>query len=213
MKRKTNSGVYASLIIALVIFLTCSCKKPAATPDTNLPSDALPSITTKAASSITPYTAVSGGNITSDGGSAVTTRGVCWSTSQSFTIDNCLNKTTDGADVGSFSSLATELNYNTTYYIRAYGTNSNGTGYGNLVSFKTTTPAYIIGQSYGGGIIFYIDGTGQHGLISATTDQSTGAPWGCSGTLIGTGMTLSLMVTMIGFYHRKMNLIRCTFKI
>jgi hypothetical protein len=46
-------------------------------------------------------------------------------------------------------------------------------------------PSFTIGQSYGGGIIFYIDGTGQHGLISATSDQSSGAQWGCFGTLIG----------------------------
>jgi hypothetical protein len=43
---------------------------------------------------------------------------------------------------------------------------------------------YNIGQSYGGGIIFYIDGTGQHGLIAALTDQSSAAEWGCSGTSI-----------------------------
>lgn len=43
---------------------------------------------------------------------------------------------------------------------------------------------FAIGQSYGGGIIFYIDGTGQHGLIAAASDQSTAAEWGCQGTLI-----------------------------
>jgi hypothetical protein len=45
--------------------------------------------------------------------------------------------------------------------------------------------SYYVGASYGGGIIFYIDGTGLHGLISAQTDQSTGAQWGCYGTSIG----------------------------
>ena len=44
---------------------------------------------------------------------------------------------------------------------------------------------YAIGQNRLGGVIFYIDGTGQHGLISATNDQSTGAQWGCYGTFIG----------------------------
>lgn len=44
---------------------------------------------------------------------------------------------------------------------------------------------FVIGQHYGGGIIFYIDGTGQHGLISAISDQSTGVTWGCDTTLIG----------------------------
>ena len=44
---------------------------------------------------------------------------------------------------------------------------------------------FSIGQSYGGGIIFYLDGSGVHGLIAATIDQTVGASWGCSGTLIG----------------------------
>ncbi|MFZ4522348.1 MAG: DUF1566 domain-containing protein [Bacteroidales bacterium] len=44
---------------------------------------------------------------------------------------------------------------------------------------------FVVGQNRLGGVIFYIDGTGQHGLISATSDQSAGAQWGCYGTLIG----------------------------
>ena len=44
---------------------------------------------------------------------------------------------------------------------------------------------FQIGQNYGGGIIFYIDGTGQYGLIAAESDQAEGAEWGCAGTLIG----------------------------
>jgi len=47
-----------------------------------------------------------------------------------------------------------------------------------------TAPQYFIGQSYGGGIIFYIDGTGQHGLIAATSDLNTDAEWGCKGTSV-----------------------------
>ena len=60
--------------------------------------------------------------------------------------------------------------------------NSVGTAYGNEVTFNNT---YYIGANYGGGIIFYIDGTGLHGLISATIDQVTMIIWGCFGTLIG----------------------------
>ncbi len=63
----------------------------------------------------------------------------------------------------------------------------------SIPTIRLNTSAYSIGQSYGGGIIFYIDNTGQHGLISATTDQSSEvtprAPWGCSGTLIGSTST------------------------
>jgi Protein of unknown function (DUF1566) len=58
----------------------------------------------------------------------------------------------------------------------------NGTSWTNMTGVAVS---FAIGQSYGGGIIFYIDGTGLHGLISAPTDQSTGAQWGCYGTLIG----------------------------
>ena len=42
---------------------------------------------------------------------------------------------------------------------------------------STVTTIYTIGQTYGGGRIFYIDGTGQHGLIAATSDQSIGIAW------------------------------------
>ena len=65
----------------------------------------------------------------------VTSRGVCWSTSQNPTIND--NKTTDGSGTGGFTSSLTNLTPNTTYYVRAYATNSAGTGYGNVVSFTT----------------------------------------------------------------------------
>jgi hypothetical protein len=77
------------------------------------------------------------------------------------------------------------LNANTTYYVRAYVTNRKGAAYGDQKSFKTKiAPVFTIGKSYGGGVIFYIDSTGVHGLIAAKTDQSNEAVWGCSGVLI-----------------------------
>jgi hypothetical protein len=62
---------------------------------------------------------------------------------------------------------------------------------------KADTPASatpkVIGQNYGGGIIFYVDVTGQHGLISASSDQSSGAEWGCYGTSIpGTNTAIGM---------------------
>jgi len=129
-------------------------------------------LTTTAITGVTTNSASSGGSITSDEGSAVTARGVCWNTGGSPTIAD--SKTTDGSGMGSFTSSLTSLTGGTTYYVRAYATNSLGTAYGNEVSFTTT---YYIGQSYGGGIIFYIDGTGQHGYISAASDQSGGETW------------------------------------
>ena len=93
------------------------------------------SITTAPAIIITSSGALSGGNITSDGGSVITARGVCWSTSANPTIEN--SKTTDATGIGSYVSSITELAPNTTYYLRAYATNSIGTSYGNEVVFTT----------------------------------------------------------------------------
>lgn len=84
---------------------------------------------------ITPTTAVCGGNITSDGGLQVTERGVCWSTSHNPTIYN--NRTIDGTGIGSFTSNITDLTNETTYYVRAYATNSMGTAYGQELQFTT----------------------------------------------------------------------------
>lgn len=100
---------------------------------TTLPS--APHINTTAASNIMHNSASSGGWVTYDGGSAVTARGVCWSTSQNPTLAD--NYTTDGSGTGTFSSIITGLNIGTTYYVRAYATNSIGTSYGSQVSFTT----------------------------------------------------------------------------
>lgn len=95
-----------------------------------------PTLTTAAVTEITTSTATSGGNVTSDGGAAVTAKGVCWGTAAKPTITN--SKTTDGTGTGSFTSSLTGLTPNTLYYVRAYATNSEGTAYGNEVSFTTS---------------------------------------------------------------------------
>ena len=95
----------------------------------------LPTVTTNPATNITQTTATSGGNVTSDGGSAVTARGVCWSTSSNPTISG--NHTNDGSGTGIFVSNLSGLSQNTLYYIRAYAINSTGTAYGNEISFTT----------------------------------------------------------------------------
>jgi len=98
----------------------------------------LPTITTTWLSAITATSATGGGNITSDGGATVTVKGVCWSTSQNPTT--ALNtKTTDGSGTGSFTSILTGLTPGTTYYVRAYATNSIGTVYGNQIIPSTLT--------------------------------------------------------------------------
>ena len=96
----------------------------------------IPTIKTTTASNITDSSAVSGGNITSDGGTTIIARGVCWDTIPNPTISN--NHTTDGLDTGSFTSHLTGLTARTTYYVRAYATNAVGTAYGNEETFLTT---------------------------------------------------------------------------
>ena len=93
------------------------------------------SLTTSLISNKTSISATCGGYISTDGGSTVTTRGVCWGTNPNPTISN--TKTVDGSGIGSFASNITGLTAGTTYYVRAYSTNSSGTAYGNQVSFMT----------------------------------------------------------------------------
>jgi hypothetical protein len=97
---------------------------------------ALPTLTTTTATSITQTSASSGGNITSDGGYAVTARGVCWSETVNPTLSD--PHTTDGTGEGVFTSLIDGLVPITDYYYRAYATNSLGTSYGNELTFSTT---------------------------------------------------------------------------
>lgn len=91
------------------------------------------------ASSITSVSASSGGTVLTDGSTTITARGVCWSTSTAPTVA-LSTKTTDATGTGSFTSSITALAANTTYYARAYATNSVGTTYGSEISFTTLPP-------------------------------------------------------------------------
>lgn len=96
----------------------------------------LPGIVTDSVSEISPLNAVTGGIITSDKGSLITLRGVCWNTTENPSVNN--NKTSEGFGAGPFLSTLTNLSPNTTYYFRAYCTNSTGTAYGEQRSFTTS---------------------------------------------------------------------------
>ena len=95
-----------------------------------------PTVTTSTVTDITETSATCGGNVTDQGSSAVTVRGVCWSTSSNPSTSD--QHTTNGVGTGSFTSNITGLIANTPYYVRAYATNSTGTAYGNQVSFTTS---------------------------------------------------------------------------
>lgn len=95
-------------------------------------------LNTAEATSITANSAISGGNITSDGGGSITVRGVCWSTNQNPTLND--NVSIDGYGTGNFTSNITGLKSGTTYYLRSYATNSAGISYGNQITFTTINP-------------------------------------------------------------------------
>jgi uncharacterized protein (TIGR02145 family) len=92
-------------------------------------------LSTSSISNITINSASSGGNITDDGGSPITMRGICWNTNGSPTIDDL--KTNDGGGNGSFASQLTGLQANTSYFIRAYAVNSAGVSYGPEINFRS----------------------------------------------------------------------------
>ncbi|MEN6619594.1 MAG: fibrobacter succinogenes major paralogous domain-containing protein [Rikenellaceae bacterium] len=120
-------------LLLMTIALLFGCSK-GETPDP-ISTKVIPTVSTTAVTSITQNNATSGGNITSDGGATVTVRGVCWGTNNNPTTSD--NKTSDGLGIGGYSSLITGLIPNTIYYVRAYATNSIGTGYGEEVFLKT----------------------------------------------------------------------------
>jgi uncharacterized protein (TIGR02145 family) len=128
MKNKTNFFRLPLLLMVVFLVFASSCDKD---DDKNN----LPVLSTEEVTDVTGTTATSGGNITDDGGITVTARGVCWSTAEDPTIND--KKTEDGTGAGSFTSSITDLEPNTTYYVRAYATNSAGTAYGSAMSFTT----------------------------------------------------------------------------
>jgi len=135
-----RKGIYLFAIVLIFIILAISCSKD----EKNNPTVSVPVVTTSAIIDITFNTANCGGTITSDGGSAVIARGVCWSRGTTPTIAD--SKTNDGTGQGTFKSALSfgssppDLN-EIEYFVRAYATNSIGTGYGNTISFKTGSGA------------------------------------------------------------------------
>jgi uncharacterized protein (TIGR02145 family) len=131
MTKKYNSIIlfFTSYLFFVII---SGCKKES----TNV--IVIPVLKTVDITNITKTTAESGGQISSAGGAEITIHGVCWSTTQNPTITN--TKTNDGSGIGNYSSTISNLEPNSTYYIRAYATNSVGTAYGNEICFTTSKP-------------------------------------------------------------------------
>lgn len=102
----------------------------------------LPTVTTSNVSNITASSATCGGNVTADGGSYVTERGICWGTSNLPTIDG--NHQAMGQGNGTFTCNMSNLEPDNVYYVRAYATNNRGTAYGEQRQFTTTSGLPIV---------------------------------------------------------------------
>ena len=124
----------------------------------------LPVVTTSPITDITRTTAIGGGNVTNDGGAAVTERGICWGTDHNPSISG--SHLSNGMGIGVFTVDLTDLTENTVYFVRAYAKNSGGISYGNEQEFRTFssgqwlyydngTYATSIGFGDGGGVIYW----------------------------------------------------------
>ena len=173
----------------------------------------VPALTTTAITAVTGNAAAGGGNVTVDGGAAVTARGIAYGTAHNPVISG--TKTSDGTGTGAFTSALASLKGNTTYYVRAYATNAAGTGYGPEVNFTTLVDLPVVtttsvtavtktGAVSGGSVTY--DGGG--------TVTARGLAWGMSanptiaGTVIldpgtGTGTFVSNLTTLTKYtaYH------------
>ncbi len=113
----------------------------------------LATVITSPVTNINSPNAVSGGEVTDDGGSPVIQYGVCLSNNPTSepTIDDFI--TIDGSGNGVFVSNLNNLVLNFTYYVRAYAINSNGVSYGNTISFYSVYAQNIIVSNPGNGVV------------------------------------------------------------
>ncbi len=200
---------------------------------------AVPTVSTTAITNVSAAGATSGGDITIDGGDAITARGVCWSTSANPTIND--NKTSDGTGKGVFTSTLANLSVATLYHVRAYAINSAGVGYGPDVQFMTFPPAiYALGDGTAAGWdntqAVKIDQTATPGIYVGMLDlsaaksmkfilslgnwqpqwgQATGAALGTLGVNLGGGSDPDAITTpaTAGKYKVTVDLSTMTYKV
>ncbi|RZL15903.1 MAG: hypothetical protein EOO89_12355, partial [Pedobacter sp.] len=154
-RRTPEQFISLLLVLVLCVFAGCSKKEGEVAVK-------LPEVTTASATAVTSTTLTIGGNVTSDGGGTITERGVVSSKTAMPTVND--GRILSGKGTGSYTIELTNLYAKTTYYIRAYATNSEGTAYGNQVvvttgnitlaqvSTVTTTPITLAGATVTGNV-------------------------------------------------------------
>ncbi len=133
---KNNVMRFSGVLLLLILFLS-ACENGLIDQIESARSAAvLPLLTTDAITGITSTTATGNGNITNDGGIPVSARGLCWGADPNPSLSGNVT-INSGVEKGAYSDLMTGLSPGTLYYVRAYATNSETTGYGPQVSFTT----------------------------------------------------------------------------
>jgi hypothetical protein len=162
----------------------------------------VPTVTTDAITSYGFSSATLGGNVLSNSGASILSRGVCYSSSPNPNISD--NITTVSTGTGAFNDFVIGLDSNTSYYARAYATNSNGIAYGNQVTF-TSKGLVSIGDLFQGGIVAHIIQPGeqgyvsgeQHGLIALPYDYYATVRW-CGNSSSSYQIASSLTTNWVG---------------
>ena len=159
-----------------------------------------PTVSTASVTNIGNTTATGGGNVISNGGATVTERGICWSTSHNPTISG--SHANSGTGTGEFMVSMTNLTPNTTYYVRAYAINSQGSAYGEEVNFKTSqTPTYTIAVSANPSGSGSVTGGGTYEQGQSCTVTATAATgynfqkWTENGSQVSTNATYTFTVS------------------
>lgn len=135
---KNILNLFGIICLSLTIsFISCEKNDDEKDETVNKSTSGLPTVITGETCEVKPISTLITGDCTAEGGSKVTLKGIIWHTSSDLTFENKTAWSNHGAGIGSFKSSLTNLTPLTTYYYRAYATNGQGTGYGEVKSFKT----------------------------------------------------------------------------